>query len=500
MLAASPPFMEPRDRTGSAPLLIATRDICKNYGAVRALAGVDFHLAEGEVAGLVGHNGAGKSTLMNVLSGSTQRTSGSFLYAGEEATHWGPAEAQAGGLRCVFQELSLCANLSAAENARIIHTRLRGVGWRGRARSLILRKLDEIFPGHGVDPDRAVAELPIGERQMVEIARAFTETDRRVRCVILDEPTSALGHKPTEQLLAHIRRAAAQGVACILITHRLNEILAVCDRVTVMIDGAVVADRPAGDLSRADLVAMMGGAEAEEQSRSSEESGPSGPLVIDHPGRDSADRPIRACEGEIIGFAGLDGHGQRERLRAIYGATVDIPLAYVAGDRGSEGVFPLWSIADNLTIRSLGALQRFGFVSAEDSRALAHDWSARLKVKAPGVDTPILSLSGGNQQKVLFARALASDARVILLDDPMRGVDVGTKQEVYSLIRSEAARARTFVWYTTELDELKNCSRLYVFREGRAVEEIAGRDIDQAHILEASFGGTSAAAEERAAS
>jgi len=438
--------------------------------------------------GLVGHNGAGKSTLMNVLSGAVQQISGSFRYAGVEAEHWGPADAQAGGLRSVFQELSLCANLSAAENARIIHLALRGPGWRRRARDLILRKLDEIFPRHGIDPDRPVAELPIGERQMVEIARAFTGTDRPVRCVILDEPTSALGHEPTEQLLAHIRRATAEGIACILITHRLNEILAVCDRVTVMIDGAVVADRSAHDLTRGDLVAMMGGAEAE--SRAGAGAATAGPVVIDHPGRDAADLPVRASQGEIVGFAGLDGHGQRERLRAIYNATIDTPVAYVAGDRGSEGVFPLWSIADNLTIRSLGALQRFGFVSIEDARALARDWSARLKFKAPSIDTPILSLSGGNQQKVLFARALASDARVILLDDPMRGVDVGTKQEVYQLIRSEAARGRTFIWYTTELDELKNCTRLYVFRERRAVEEIDGRDIDPARILEASFGGS----------
>jgi ribose transport system ATP-binding protein len=491
MLAASPPLKELRDMTAPARLLIETRDIHKQYGAVRALVGVDFHLAEGEVAGLVGHNGAGKSTLMNVLSGTVQRSSGSFVYAGVEVAHWGAAEAQAGGLRCVFQELSLCANLSAAENVRIIHPKLRGMGWRRRARDLILRKLDEIFPGHGVEPDRVAADLSIGERQMIEIARAFTETDRSVRCVILDEPTSALGHEPTEQLLAHIRRAAAHGTACILITHRLNEILAVCDRVTVMIDGSVVADRPANGLIRADLVAMMGSVEADVDSCVSAEPASSGPAVIDHPGRDHADRPIRAAEGQIIGFAGLDGHGQRERLRAIYAAVVDTPVAYVAGDRGSEGVFPLWSIADNLTIRSLDALQRGGFVSVEAARALAQDWSLQLKVKAPSIDTPILSLSGGNQQKVLFARALASDARVILLDDPMRGVDVGTKQEVYQLIRKEAAAGCTFIWYTTELDELKNCTRLYVFREGRAVEKIDGRDIDQSRILEASFGGVS---------
>ena len=472
-----------------ADFLIEARGVRKSYGAVQALVGVDFTLGPGEVVGLVGHNGAGKSTLMNVLAGMVQRTEGDFIYDGRPADEWGAADAQAGGLRCVFQELSLCANLSATDNTRIVHRSLHGFGWRKRARALISRALDEIFEGHGIDPDAKVGGLSIGERQMVEIARAFTETEAGVRCVILDEPTSALGHRPAEQLLSYIRKASAQGIACILITHRLNEILDVCSRVVVMMDGAVVGDQPAKGLMRSDLVGLMGSIEApgDRKERALREDGRA--VVIDHAGRDAGDRPIRAAAGEIIGFAGLDGHGQRERLRAIYSATRHVPVAFVAGDRGTEGVLPLWSIADNLTIRSLNALQRAGFVSSSAARDLAEQWSGRLKVRAPSIDTPILSLSGGNQQKVLFARALASDGDVILLDDPMRGVDVGTKQEVYQLIRSEAERGRTFIWYTTEFEELKNCDRLYIFREGRAVDEVGGGELDHNRLLEASFGG-----------
>ncbi|AYD04331.1 sugar ABC transporter ATP-binding protein [Neorhizobium sp. NCHU2750] len=470
-------------------LLVEARGLRKSFGAVHALVGVDFKLASGEVLGLVGHNGAGKSTLMNVLSGAIQRTEGTFIYNGQDVDRWGTAEAQANGLRCVFQELSLCANLSAAENTRIIHRSLRGFGWRRRARTLINQALDDVFPGHGIDADAKIADLSIGERQMVEIARAFTETDGKVRCVILDEPTSALGHEPTEQLLAYIRTASKRGIACILITHRLNEILAVCDRIVVMMDGAIVGDHPAAGLTRSDLVGMMGNIETPGEHRAVVERRGTQDLVVDHQGIDGADYPIRAAAGEIIGFAGLDGHGQRERLRAIYAATRKVPVAFVAGDRGVEGVMPLWSIADNLTIRSLNALQKGGIVSLSAARSLAETWSKRLKVKAPSIDTPILALSGGNQQKVLFARALASDGEVILLDDPMRGVDVGTKQEVYQLIRAEADRGRIFIWYTTEFEELKNCDRLYVFREGRAVAEVAGQDIDHNRILEASFGG-----------
>lgn len=473
-------------------VLIEVRDVNKSYGAVQALCGVDFHLGRGEVVGLVGHNGAGKSTLMNVLSGAVQRTSGSFRYAGSDIDTWGTAKAQAGGLRCIFQELSLCGNLSAAENTRIIHRQLRGPGWRKRARAIISRALDTIFPGHSIDPDAKISGLAIGERQMVEIARAFTETDIPVRCVILDEPTSALGHQATEQLLAYIRNAASNGVACILITHRLDEILAVCNRAIVMVDGAVVGERPTPGLSRSALVSLMGSIENADARPARIQPIKAGPHLIDHFGIDGDDRTIQAAAGDIVGFAGLDGHGQRERLRAIFAATQKTgktPVAYVAGDRGTEGVFGLWSIADNLTIRSLNALQQLGFVSFGEALALAQTWSERLKIKAPSIDTPILALSGGNQQKVLFARALASDARVVFLDDPMRGVDVGTKQEVYQLIRTEAAQGRTFVWYTTELDELKNCDRLYVFREGRAVEEIDGHEVNQTRILEASFGG-----------
>lgn len=473
----------------AAGLLIEARGVRKSFGAVHALVGVDFTLSKGEVLGLVGHNGAGKSTLMNVLSGAFQRTEGTFVYDGHAVDRWGTSEAKTNGLRCVFQELSLCANLSATENTRIVHRSLCGFAWRRKARALVTQALDDIFPGHGIDVDAKIGDLSIGERQMVEIARAFTETQGHVRCVILDEPTSALGHKPAEQLLTYIRMASARGVACILITHRLNEILDVCNRVVVMMDGAIVADRPASGLTRSNLVGMMGNIEVPGERAMVARSEIQDRIVVDHTGIDEADFPIRATVGEIIGFAGLDGHGQRERLRAIYMAMRKIPVAFVAGDRGVEGIMPLWSIADNLTIRSLNALQKGGIISSPAARALAETWSKRLKVKAPTIDTPILALSGGNQQKVLFARALASDGQVILLDDPMRGVDVGTKQEVYKLIREEAARGRTFIWYTTEFEELKNCDRLYVFREGKAVAELRSDEIDHNRVLEASFGG-----------
>ena len=487
-----------RRKTGeeAALALIEVRGARKDYGAVRALAGVDFHIAPGEVVGLVGHNGAGKTTLMNVLAGTIQRTAGAFHVDGAAVGRWSPADAQAAGLRCVFQELSLCSNLTLAENARIVHAGLTGVGWRKRAADVISQALDAIFPGNGLDPTTRVMDLPIGQRQMVEIARAFSESQLKVRCVILDEPTSALGHEGARQLLEHIRRAAAAGLACIFISHRLNEILEVCDRVVVMVDGGVAGEFPAEGLTRERLVGSMGAIERAREGARTPLVQSAGAPVINDPGADPRDLTIEARRGEVVGFAGLDGHGQRERLRAIFAGVQQrsrrvggFRAAFVAGDRLREGVFPLWSILDNLTIRSLEALSRHGVVSAHDARSLARLWSERLKVKTPSIDDPILSLSGGNQQKVLFARALASDAEVICLDDPMRGVDVATKNEVYKLIRGEAERGRCFIWYATELEELSNCDRLYVFREGRATTHLSREEIEPGRILQASFGG-----------
>ncbi len=480
---------------GAAHPLIEVRGALKDFGAVRALAGVDFHATPGEVVGLVGHNGAGKSTLINVLSGTIDRTAGEFLFDGNAVGHWSPNDARKNGLRVIFQELSLCANLTAVENTRVIHHALSGVGWKKRAISIISAALDDIFPGHGIPINSQVSSLAIGERQMIEIARAFSESDTKVRCVILDEPTSALGHQATEQLIAHVRRAAARGIASIFITHRLNEILAVCDRVVVMKDGKIAAEHKNEKLTRSQLVELMGSIEKprDVQDRASTHSDAE-PLAS-FAGSDDDDHTIEVRAGEIIGFAGLDGHGQRERLRAMFAACerdakeAGSAPAFVAGDRMTEGVFSLWSVANNLTVRNLGNLARFGFVSIAALRNLATDWFARLGIKAPSINTPILSLSGGNQQKVLFARALASDARIVFLDDPMRGVDVGTKQEVYRLLSLEAEKGRGFVWYTTELEELENCARIYVFREGRAVVKLEGADISQGRILQASFGG-----------
>lgn len=484
-----------------APLVVL-EGVEKSFGAVRALAGVELSLRPGECLGLVGHNGAGKSTLMQVLAGTLAPDRGRILLGGAEATRgWSVSAAHRAGVRCVFQELSLCPNLTVAENARILHPALRGLGWRRRAGRLILDRLDAVFPGHGIDAEAPVGDLSLGRRQMVEVARAFSVTDAPLRLVILDEPTSSLDASVAEQLLAFVRRFVAGGGTCILISHLLGEILGTADRVVVMRDGAVVEERPAGGYDRASLVAAMGSvveAEAAEEAAFVSKRAEGEALVEALPGP-AGGEALCAHRGEIVGLGGLAGHGQTEMLLRLFeaagrgrfgrgGATrVAGPVALVAGDRQADGVFPLWSIALNVTVRSLRRMTRGLLLDPVRERSMAETWKQRIGIRTPDVANPILSLSGGNQQKVLFARALGSDAEIVLMDDPMRGVDVGTKQEVYRLIREEAAKGRIFLWYTTEMDELRHCDHVYVFRAGRIVAQLARDELTEARVLQSSF-------------
>ncbi|MGQ0566464.1 MAG: sugar ABC transporter ATP-binding protein [Gemmobacter sp.] len=476
------------------PPVIAVTDARLRFGEVVALDGVSLSVAPGECIGLVGHNGAGKSTLVNIINGGLTLQGGAIACDGVAMQPYGIKVARAHGLRCVFQELSLCPNLTVLENTRLMHRHLGGFGWRARARGIIGRSLDAVFPGHGLDAGAQVGTLSIAERQMVEVAMAFSDAGTAPRIVILDEPTSSLDAGLAAQLLAHVRRFVAAGGAVILISHILGEVLSTSDRVVVMKDGRIVEERPAARFTQGGLVEAMGSAA---HALAARETGVAGPVVLDLKAARGADFVAR--KGEVIGLAGLAGHGQTDMLLALYDRKSpqwwparDPAVTFVAGDRRLNGTFDLWSIARNLTVASLSDLSRRGIVQAGAEELRAQAWRDRIGIRTPDMGNPILSLSGGNQQKVLFARALSTRAPVVLMDDPMRGVDVGTKQEVYRTIRAEAAAGRTFVWYSTEMDEMQLCDRVCVFRNGMIVANLTGAEITENAILAASFQGEAA--------
>jgi ribose transport system ATP-binding protein len=484
--------------TATDPILVAFDGVEKHFGAVRALGGVDLHVAQGECLGLVGHNGAGKSTLMHILAGTAVADRGRLRLFGTEPQGYSPATAKRLGIRCVFQELSLCPNLTVAENARVFHAALRGFNWRRKAGALIIEMLDTIFPGHGIAASDLVQDLPIGRRQMVEVARAFTATDEPVRLVILDEPTSSLDAHTAGQLLAFVRRSVAQGMSCIFISHLLTEILQNCDRIAVMRDGKTVAASRATAFDRDKLVTAMGGVEGharEAEAGTGDRRGRTPVRVRARPQRQRGAAELVAHEGEIIGLAGLAGHGQTDLLLAIFAASshphagieVTTPAALVAGDRQADGIFPEWSIAENIGVCSLRTFSQRLLISPRREDALANFWRDKIGIRTPDVRNSILSLSGGNQQKVLFARALGSNARLVLMDDPMRGVDIGTKLEVYDLITAEARSGRTFLWYTTETDELRQCDHVYVFRNGSIVADLRRDQLTEERVIQSSF-------------
>lgn len=480
--------------TSSAVLEVA--DAAVKFGEVRALDGVSLSIQPGECIGLVGHNGAGKSTIVSVINGGLTPQRGEIFGDGTRLAPYGIGVARSRGVRCVFQELSLCPNLSIVENTRIVHRGLGGFGWRNRARAIIAASLDTVFPGHGIDVGGPVGALSIAQRQMVEIAMAFSDAGGQPpRLVILDEPTSSLDAGLAAQLLDHVRRFVAGGGAVILISHMLNEILETASRIVVMKDGKIVAERPASGFDHAGLVEAMGSAAPPQSTTRRSLKGAAPVLEMSLPKGLS----FRAGKGEVVGLAGLGGHGQTRMLLDLFDTHSpqwwprhDPAVTFVAGDRRENGIFELWSIVRNMTVASLGDLSRRGLLQDGAETARGAEWKARIGIRTPDMNNPILSLSGGNQQKVLFARALSTRAPVVLMDDPMRGVDVGTKREVYAMIRAEAEAGRTFVWYSTEMEEMQLCDRVYVFRDGAIVVELEGDEISEHNILRASFEGAAA--------
>lgn len=475
--------------------LVSLDRIDKSYGPTRANQAVSLDIRPGEVIGLIGANGAGKSTLMRILTGIAAPDAGTFRLAGTavDPAAFGPREAQAHGIRIVHQELSLCPNLTAAENFYLEAPQDAALSplWLRPYRAAVRDSLARIFPGVEIAPDARTGALDIARRQMLEIARAAH--DPRLRLLILDEPTSSLGSAEARALHAHIAERAAEGLAVIFISHKLHEVLDVAGRIVAMRNGAIVWDRQRGDTTLDALVEAVGGTAAATRTAPRSE----GPALVRLDGALTRPlgHPVELRSGEIVGLAGLEGGGQKLLLRLLFSsratgrgdATRTARASFVSGDRQTEGVFPLWSVRENIAIGRIARLNPARPVDARAEAAAARTWGERLALAPERLPDPILSLSGGNQQKALMARGFIDEAPIVLLDDPTRGVDIGAKRDFYRALRDSAGEGRLILWHSTEDAELLECDRVLVLAGGEVVADLADEAIREDTIIGASF-------------
>lgn len=468
--------------------------ISKTYGTTKANADVNLHLNKGEILGLVGGNGAGKSTLMKILTGVVAPDDGNILLDNSwiALAQYDANEARRLGIRIVHQELSLCDNLTVADNFFVESPdqAASGLGWKKPYIDHAREALDLIFPNHGIDIESRVEHLTISQRQMVEIVRAITGPGARI--VVLDEPTSSLDKKRSAQFRHYILRKAAEGMAFILISHKLQEIADTCDRVMVMRNGRDILSEVKENVSVPQLIGAMGGqseSQSHERRARREAAKTSGRVIGRIEGAVAGGKTIELHAGEIIGLAGLEGAGQRDFLRAWYAQQRQSGdrIAYVSGDRQKEGIFPLWSVLSNITFGQFVGASGLRFLGSTSGIERAEKASRELKLDPSRFSSLIGDLSGGNQQKALVARALVGQSETILFDDPTRGVDVAAKDDFYETITNVVNEDKLVIWYSTEDIEFLECDRVLVFRDGRIIQVLENNDITLDAIISSSF-------------
>jgi ABC-type sugar transport system ATPase subunit len=529
--SATSPARQPA--SADAPLLLAS-GIAKRFGITQALDNVTVSFAAGEVHALMGENGAGKSTLGKVIAGLHKQDAGTVTIAGHTLKPGSIDEANAAGIRLIHQELAQCANLSVAENlclASIPRTRLGLVDFPAmtrRARTL----LAGLEPG--IDVNAPLGTLPPGHRQIVQIAAALGDGDEisytqpttgQPRVIVFDEPTSSLSIAEVDRLLAIIRQISRRGITCIYVSHRMSEIFAVCDRVSVLRDGKFVATSDVRSIAESDLVEQMIGRKVPPTVRrvrpeSSTSAKPA--LVVESVSSASSSlrsgaTPLRSISlsvqpGEILGIGGLVGAGRSELLDAVFGldraatgevscagttlstgrshagprASIAAGMGYVPEDRKLQGLFFQLSVSENIAVPVMPALSASP-LGIRNAAAESRHVSSRLKafqVKTAGPSAVPGSLSGGNQQKLLIARWMGESTKVLLLDEPTRGIDVGTKAEIYRLVREAAERGLAVVLVSSDMPELLALSdRIIVLSDGKLTGELTGNDMTQANIL-----------------
>ncbi len=498
--------------------VLTMRNIYKSFPGVKALQNVDFTLCEGEIHALMGENGAGKSTLIKVLTGVYTKDAGEVYIKGidKPVNIKSPQEAQKSGISTVYQEITLCPNLTVAENLFIGRTNDILVNWKknnNRAES-ILNSL-----GIPAKPTQQLSNCSIAVQQMVAIARAV---DMDCKALILDEPTSSLDEQEVAKLFTLMRELKSRGVGIIFVTHFLDQVYALCDKITVLRNGELIGEYQIKDLPKVELVAKMMGkelgdlADIENEAKSINDNTKEAIIETESLSSTSGVKPFNfiANKGEVTGFAGLLGSGRSECVRAIFGADkvingklrvkgehVDISspikamkkgIGYLSEDRKRDGIIGDLSVRDNI-ILALQVMRGFfkPFTKAQ-AQSFADEYISLLGIKTASADTPINSLSGGNQQKVILARWLLTHPDYLILDEPTRGIDIGTKVEIQKLVLKLASEGMSITFISSEIEEmLRTCSRLIVMRDLYVVGELQGEDMTQDKIMYTIAGGVS---------
>jgi len=497
--------------------VLKMRNIHKTFPGVRALSGVDFTLRQGEIHALMGENGAGKSTLIKVLTGVEEFESGEILIDGIDhaVINKSPQEAQANGISTVYQEINLCPNLSVAENIFIGRELKKGgvIDWKS-----INKRAREILKGFDIDIDvtKSLDNYSVAMQQMVAIARAI---DISSKVLILDEPTSSLDENEVKKLFNVMNKLKSQGTGIIFVTHFLEQVYAVCDKITVLRNGTLVGEYEVENLPRVQLVAKMMGKEfddlaaikvGEQKAKENRE------VLIDAKelGHSGTIKPfnLKIHKGEVIGLAGLLGSGRSELARAIYGADkadcgelkvkkkkchISAPIdsmkegmAFCPENRKEEGIIKDLSVRENMILALQAKRGMFKLISKKEQEELTDKYIKMLQIKTASRETPIKQLSGGNQQKVILGRWLMTDPDFLILDEPTRGIDVGTKTEIQKLVVNFANEGMTVMFISSEIEEmLRTVNRMAVLRDGRKVGELGENELSQERVMKVIAGG-----------
>ncbi len=495
-----------------AAALLELEGVGKSFPGVRALDGVSMSLVAGEVLGLVGENGAGKSTLGRILAGIQAPDDGVIRMNGREVSFTTVRSALDAGFVLIHQELNLADNLDAAANV-LLGRELKGGALPGgidfeAERAEAAKWMAAV--GLDADPSTLVSDLPIGQRQLIEVAKALS-VDARV--LIMDEPTSSLTEPEVERLFEVVKSVAERGVSVIYISHRLREIEALCDRVAVLRDGELVGELAGGEITRAKLIPLMVGREITSL-RTGAPNEP-GELVLETKGFGGAVHPgpgvtLSVRAGEIVGLAGLVGSGRSELLEALFGvapsrgeakvsgraleagdprAAIDAGLALVPEDRKEQGLVMEMGVRENTTLATIERDASGGFLDSAREDERTSEAIASLSIKTPSADQEVRLLSGGNQQKVVIGRWLATNPKVLLMDEPTRGVDVGAKQEIYRLIEALAADGMGVLFASSEMEEVLGLAdRVLVMHEGRLQGEVSGEEMTEEAVMHLATG------------